>query len=118
MTDTAFYDDMEALATELLADFGTPATLREITIGKPNAEGKATKTTSDSAGLAVQTESKVVVDRLAKNIEAAYVYKGPVKAQNGHHLIHGGVTWEVSDLKHVSPEGTRLMVSFLGVKRT
>lgn len=117
MTDTAFYDSMNALANEMLVKFGSPATLRRITVGDVGADGKATKTTTDHAGLAVVTSSKTVLDNLSHDIQAALVLKATTKPKIGDHVIHAGTTWEIKDVKEVNPEGTRLILSFVGVVR-
>jgi len=118
MTDTAFYDRMATLATSLMDKFGTPATLRRVTVGKPDAEGKAVKTTTDTPALAVQINSKEVVDRLQLKGDSVYVVKAIGEpTEYGDLLIHGGKTMEIQDSKHVNPEGSRIMLSFHGVKR-
>jgi hypothetical protein len=114
---TQFYDEMEKLATELMNEFGTPATLRQVTKSKPGADGKAVLTFDDNPGLAVQIKDEELVRALELTGDVAYATKFPARGNPGHQLIHASLTYEIKSAKHVSPEGTRLMVSFFGVSR-
>lgn len=114
MTDTVFYDEMHALASELLGDFGKPATVRMFTTGDIGADGKATRTPTDYAGLAVQTVHKETLDRLNPESDVGFIFKGPTFPQIGWHLIHAGNTWEVKDIVRINPEGDRMIVAIIG----
>ena len=114
MTDTQFYDRMDELAQRLLNKFGTAATFRRLTKGEVGADGKAAVVPTDFPGLAVKTEHQDVLDRLANNPSAAFVFKGPQSPENDSHLIHAAVAWKIVDVKKISPEGTRIIVSFVG----
>ncbi len=116
MTDTAFYDRMGALAQRLMDKFGTPATFKLIAVSKPDATGKVVKTPSDSPGLAVRLTSKDAIINMELKGEVAYVYKGPVTPKIGGHIIHAGVSWEVVDTRTVNPTGSKILMSFHGVK--
>ncbi len=115
MTDTVFYDDLAALAEELMTDFGMLATLRRIVMSEVGADGKATKTPTDFPGLAVQTENEKILTRLVSEAQAAFVFKAPEVASIGDHLIFQVTEWEVKDVKNVNPEGNRLVLQILGV---
>jgi len=116
MTDTAFYAEMNALATELLTEFGSPATLvRQGPVPKPNAEGKVVKPTPQHfPGLAVETLSEAVRDQLTGEFKYVHVVKFPTKPQIDDKLVHAGQVVEVKTLKLVDPAGTGLIVAFLG----
>lgn len=116
MTDTVFYDEMAKLATELMNEFGTPATLRKVTKGKPGADGKAVVTFADTPGLAVRVHDMEVIRALNLEGDVGYATKFPVQGEDGDQLIHGGTTLELVSSKYVNPEGNRLMVAFHGVK--
>lgn len=115
MTDLAFYDDMDALATELLTDFGSLATLRKFETSKPNAEGKTQTTHLDVAGLAVQTSAKAVMNLLVKESSAVLVVKFPGTPAVDNHVYHGGNIWKVNETKLVNPQGNRLILAIIGV---
>lgn len=116
MTDTVFYDDMFALATELMNDFGTPATLRRVTKSKPDAEGKATVTTEEWPGLAVKITDEEMLDLMDLGGDVAYAIKFPVEPKAGWTLIHAGSAVELLKGKLVNPEGTRLIMAFFSGK--
>lgn len=117
MTDTVFYDQMFQLATELMNDFGTPATLREVTKGKPNAAGKVTATTHDTPGLAVRIHDQSVLVEMGLTGDVGYAIKFPtVEPKPEHLLLHAGQTYVLEKVKLVNPEGSRIMVGFATVK--
>ncbi len=117
MTDTQFYNDMEQLANELMSDFGTPATLRKVVTGKPDAEGKATQTPDDTPGLGVRVTSKEMMDALELKGDLMFAAKFPADTDEGDLIIHAGVSFSILSTKRVNPEGTRLMISFHGVRQ-
>lgn len=120
MTDTTFYQDMFNLATELMNDFGTPATLRKVTRPKPDAEGKSVPTTVDYPGLAVRISDLEVLRALELPGGLGYAVKFPADIQEGDQLIHTNAndTYEILQSKVVNPEGNRVMIAFVTVKRT
>lgn len=116
MTDTLFYDELAALATELMNDFGTPATLRKVTKGPIGADGKATVETEDHPGLAVRISDTEMLRILELEGDTVYCLKFPIEPEAGYLLLHQGQTFELYKGKKINPEGNRLMVSFHGVK--
>lgn len=116
MTDTKFYDDMFGLAQELMNQFGTPCTLRHVEVGEVGADGKATKTTTDTPGLAVRLTNLEVFQNMELKGNIGYVVKVPVASSRGDLIIHAGRTFEILDTKTINPEGDRLMISFHGTK--
>jgi len=112
MTDVAFYNDMAILATELMNDFGTPATLRRVTKGKPDAEGKATVTTEEWPGLAVQITDEELITMMDLGGSKVYALKFPVEPEPGWTLIHAGNSTVLHKGKLINPEGNRLILSF------
>ena len=116
MTDTTFYNDMASLATELMNDFGTPATLRRVTTPKPGADGKAVPTTTDVPGLAVRITDMEVIRTLELEGDLGYATKFPVAVKDGDLLLHGD-TYEIQQTKAVNPEGSRILIAFHTVKR-
>jgi len=117
MTDTVFYDEMFKLATDLLNDFGTPATLRKISPGKPNEEGKTEPTFVDHPGLGVRISDKSMIEALDLTGDVVYATKFPAAGDDSDLIIHAGDTYTILSSNFVNPEGTRLMVAFYGVKR-
>jgi hypothetical protein len=115
MTDTAFYDRMDELASRLMNKFGTAATIRTVTKGEADANGDVPKNMADTPGLAVKTSEKSVVDRLIGSFDAVFVFKGPVEPKVDDLLLHATKTWKVGETNVVSPEGTRIFVTILGV---
>jgi hypothetical protein len=116
MTDTAFYDRMDSLATKLLTKFGSLATLRTVTMSKPNAQGISTRTTVDKAGLAVVTSTETALKMFEKMPTAVVVGKFPVEPTSESLVLHGGKTWKVMDVKLASPVGV-MIVAFLAVTK-
>jgi len=116
MTDANFYAEMDALATELLTEFGSPATLvRQGPTPKPNAEGKVLKPTAQHfPGLAVKTLSEQVRNNLTGEFTHMHVVKFPVRPVFDDKIIHAGETVLVKTLKLVNPAGQGLIVAFLG----
>lgn len=117
MTDITFYNDMFTLATELMSDFGTPATLREVIKPKPNAEGKSVPTYNDTPGLAVRISDMEVIEAMGLTGDLGYAMKFPAEPKQDFHLLHAGDTYVIEKVKLVNPEGTRIMVAFATVKR-
>ena len=117
MTDTRFYDEMFKLATELMNDFGTPATLRQVTKPKPDASGVSVPQNQDTPGLAVRIHDMSVLTALGLTGDVGYAMKFPAEPKPDHQLIHASETWLIEQLKLVNPEGNRLMVAFATVKR-
>jgi len=118
VADVDFYNRMFGLATSLMNKFGTPATHRKVTKGKPGADGKSVVTNSDTPGLAVQLHDEEMIKMMNLEGDVAYVAKFPVdKVETGHQIIHAGNTMEILSTKAVNPEGNRMMVVFLGTKR-
>lgn len=113
MTDTAFYADMDQLATELLTDFGSPATLRTIVVSKPNAEGKVQKTPTDWAGLGVRTNNQQVMQMFEKASSMAMVVKFAKEPAAETLIVHGNETWKIQEVKVVKPLGTSMIVAFV-----
>lgn len=112
MTDVTFYDDMVNLATELMNDFGTPATLRKVAKPKPGADGKSIPTHQDHPGLAVRIHDKELIQALGLEGDLGYAMKFPAEAGSDDKLIHAGETYVVQQVKRVNPEGNRLMIAF------
>jgi hypothetical protein len=117
MTDQAFFDGLNQLAEELLGDFGQMTTLRRVTKSKPNAAGKVVKTTVDSPGRAVMTSNVLVVGQLNGTFDAAFVAKFPVAVEDEDDIFMSGTWWKVTSLKRVSPEGNRIIVTFIGATK-
>jgi len=113
MTDTAFYSEMDNLATELLTEFGSPATLRTVTVSKPDANGKTTKTTTDAAGLGVRTTNKKVIEMFERSSTIAMVVKFASEPAPESLIIHANETWKVQEVKPVKPLGTSMIVAFV-----
>ncbi len=116
MTDTKFYDDMFGLATELMNQFGTPCTIRQVEIGDVGADGKAIKTNTDTAGLAVRLTNMEIFQNMELKGNIGYVVKVALATSRGDLIVHAGRTFEILDTKIINPEGDRLMISFHGVK--
>jgi hypothetical protein len=117
VTDTVFYDEMFKLAGELMNDFGTPATLREVTQPKPDASGKSVPTFVDTPGLAVRIHDMSVLTALGLAGDVGYALKFPAEPKPDFQLIHAGETWLLEKVTLVNPEGSRLMMGFATVKR-
>lgn len=113
MTDTAFYSDMDALATELLTDFGSPATLRTITKSKPDLEGKVQSVPTDKPGLAVRTTNQQVIKMFDKSSTVVMIAKFPAEPAPEALVIHATETWKVQEVKLAKPLGTSMIVAFL-----
>lgn len=117
MTDTAFYDDMFSLATELMNDFGSPATLRKIVRGEPEADGKATETPTDFPCLAVRVNNKEMMNNMELKGDLMYCVKSTVAGVVTDLILHAGGTFEIVAPRLINPEGNRLMIGFYGVTR-
>lgn len=113
MTDTAFYSAMDSLASELLSEFGSPATFRTVTRTKPNAQGKSEKSTVDVAGLAVRTSNKHVQEMFEKTSTVMMVVKFPSEPGTDSLIIHAGETWKIQEVKVVNPLGTSMIIAFV-----
>lgn len=113
MTDTAFYAEMDELATELLTDFGSPATLRTIVVSKPNNEGKVTKTPTDWAGLGVRTNNQQILNMFEKAATMAMAVKFATEPASEALVIHANETWKIQEVKVVKPLGTAFIVAFV-----
>lgn len=121
MTDAAFYQRMDALATKLLSKFGSPATIRrtpKADNGKPNAEGKVVKQPpQDFPGLAVKTQSEVVREQLQAEFAYMHIIKTPTVPVPDDLLIHAGETVKVKKVKTINPAGQGLIISFVGSEK-
>lgn len=118
MTDAAFYQRMDALATKLLTKFGSPATIRrqpETASQKPNAEGKVVKQPPENfPGLAVKINSETSRDLFAEVYEFIHVVKTPTRPQTDDLLIHATETYKIKAVRTVNPAGQGLIVSIVG----
>lgn len=113
MTDTSFYRDMDSLASELLTEFGSPATSRTVTKTKPNAQGKSEKSTVDVAGLAVRTSNQHVQAMFEKTSTVMMVVKFPTEPGTESFIIHANEIWKVQEVKIINPLGTSMIVAFV-----
>jgi hypothetical protein len=115
MTDTAFYAEMDQLATELLTDFGSPATYRSFPPKpKPNAEGIVINPAPvDKPGLAVRTTSEEVLKMFEQTATVVMVVKFPVEPSPDGRIIHANEVWKPQEIKPVKPLGTAMIVAFV-----
>ena len=115
MTDTSFYEDMDELATELLTDFGSPATYRyQGPKPKPDANGIVVKPAPvDTPGLAVRVSYQSVLNMFEKSSDVAMVVKFPREPEVEQRIIHAGETWKIQEIKPVKPLGTSMIVAFV-----
>lgn len=106
----AFYDDMAATATELIAEFGAPITLTKITPQYDAEESEVTESTSTYTGVAVRTEYKI------NDIDGTYIQQGDAllviapegmeKPETGDEITYDGETWKVVNGSIVRPATT------------
>ena len=112
----AFYDEMAALALELIAEFGQPVTLRDIQPGEydPDNPGggeviieqAAQGILLDFTGLEFQSDSLIVRGDKKLKVAAlgmAWKPKPLIKADVQ------GKTWTVINVKEINPAGTPLL---------
>jgi hypothetical protein len=112
----AFYDEMAALALELIAEFGQPVILREITTpeydpdnpgsGDVIIEQSAQGILLDFTGLEFQSDTLIVRgDKKLKVAALGMAWKPKPLVQ----VDVQGKTWTVINFKEISPAGTPIL---------
>jgi len=109
-----FYADMAATASELLAEFGTTATLVRPAVGTYNpAAGTATSTPASHAGRGAMFEYA------QRDIDGTVIRQGDMRVylaadlavtpQTGDTLTIGGKTWKVMASRPLAPAGVTVI---------
>lgn len=108
---TTFYEDMQATAAELVAEFGAPMTLSRPTGAQDPVTGGVTgagATTIATTGLFLSRTTATVRESLAEGAERmALIDASQVPAMNDR-LVFGGVTFAIVRIDEINPAGTPL----------
>lgn len=125
----AFYDDMAAVALELITEFGSEQTLRDVTAG---VYDDITGTWTTPPGEISQSAQVILLDYTSHESGQQYADGAQIKQGDKKIIIAaqglawpptlttkvdvGGVLWQIVNIKEANPAGTPLVYFCQGRK--